>query len=142
MTTPTENTTENKQQQNDDQELTQWGVLSPDSVQKHDGFNELPEKRYRINPKRTLQSLIPQFSSLKMVMYVQRVDFIRDLFDEYEGPVTMETTANDVAQWDSLSHVRLMVMIEMELGVHFSTSEMQSFKNLGDLVRAAEKQNA
>lgn len=67
---------------------------------------------------------------------------IRDLFDDYEGPVTMETTANDVAQWDSLSHVRLMVMIEMELGVHFSTSEMQSFKNLGDLVRAAEKQNA
>ena len=67
---------------------------------------------------------------------------IRDLFDEYEGPVTMETTANDVAQWDSLSHVRLMVMIEMELGVHFSTSEMQSFKNLGDLVRASAKQKA
>ena len=65
---------------------------------------------------------------------------IRDLFDEYDGPVTMETTANDVAQWDSLSHVRLMVMIEMELGVHFSTSEKQSFKNLGDLVNAAAKQ--
>ncbi|MEZ5680501.1 MAG: acyl carrier protein [Erythrobacter sp.] len=67
-------------------------------------------------------------------------DIIRDLFDEYDGPVTMETTANDVAQWDSLSHVRLMVMIEMELGVHFGTSEMQSFKNLGDLVNAAAKQ--
>ena len=66
-------------------------------------------------------------------------EVIRDLFDEYEGPVTMETTANDVPQWDSLSHVRLMVMIEMELGVHFSTSEMQSFKNLGDLVNAAAK---
>ena len=65
---------------------------------------------------------------------------IRDLLDEYDGPVTMETTANDVAQWDSLSHVRLMVMIEMELGVHFSTSEMQSFKNLGDLVNTAAKQ--
>ncbi|WP_247712150.1 acyl carrier protein [Qipengyuania qiaonensis] len=68
-------------------------------------------------------------------------EIIRDLFDEYDGPVTMETTANDVAQWDSLSHVRLMVMIEMELGVHFGTSEMQSFKNLGDLVRAAAKQS-
>ncbi|QFS83112.1 acyl carrier protein [Roseivivax sp. THAF40] len=66
---------------------------------------------------------------------------IRDLFDEYEGPVTMETTADDVPQWDSLSHVRLMVMIEMELGVHFSTSEMQSFRNLGDLVEAAAKQS-
>ena len=72
----------------------------------------------------------------------QVAEIIRDIFDEYEGPVTMETTANDVAQWDSLSHVRLMVMIEMELGVHFSTSEMQSFKNLGDLVRASAKQKA
>jgi acyl carrier protein len=68
-------------------------------------------------------------------------EIIRELFDEYDGPVTMETTADDVAQWDSLSHVRLMVMIEMELGVHFSTSEMQSFKNLGDLVEAAAKQS-
>ena len=67
-------------------------------------------------------------------------EIIRDLFDEYEGPVAMETTADDVPQWDSLSHVRLMVMIEMELDVHFSTSEMQSFKNLGDLVTAAAKQ--
>lgn len=72
----------------------------------------------------------------------QVAEIIRDIFDEYEGPVTMETTANDVAQWDSLSHVRLMVMIEMKLGVHFSTSEMQSFKNLGDLVRASAKQKA
>ncbi|MWV27568.1 acyl carrier protein [Aurantiacibacter rhizosphaerae] len=70
----------------------------------------------------------------------QVTQIIRDLFDEYDGPVTMETTADDVAQWDSLSHVRLMVMIEMELGVHFSTSEMQGFKNLGDLVNAAAKQ--
>ena len=78
----------------------------------------------------------------QQAIFDQVTAIIRDLFDEYEGPVTMATTANDVAQWDSLSHVRLMVMIEMELGVHFSTSEMQSFKNLGDLVTAAEKQNA
>lgn len=63
-------------------------------------------------------------------------DIVRDLFDEYEGPVTLETTAREVPQWDSLSHVRLMVMIEMELGVWFSTSQMQGFKNLGDLVDA------
>lgn len=66
-------------------------------------------------------------------------DVMRDLFDEYDGPVTMHTTANDVAQWDSLSHVRLMVMIEMELDVRFSTSEMQGFRNLGDLVQAAAR---
>ncbi|MDE0588562.1 acyl carrier protein [Halocynthiibacter sp. C4] len=68
-------------------------------------------------------------------------EIIRDLFDEYDGPVTMTTTADDVPQWDSLSHVRLMIMIEMELGVQFSTSEMQGFQNLGDLVEAAAKQS-
>tara|TARA_B100001179_G_scaffold125094_1_gene89601 strand:+ start:292 stop:537 length:246 start_codon:yes stop_codon:yes gene_type:complete len=78
----------------------------------------------------------------QQAIFDQVTAIIRDLFDQYDGPVTMETTANDVAQWDSLSHVRLMVMIEMELGIHFSTSEMQSFKDLGDLVRAAEKQSA
>ncbi len=79
--------------------------------------------------------------SEQQVILDKVTDIIRDLFDEYDGPVTMETTANDVAQWDSLSHVRLMVMIEMELGVRFSTSEMQSFKKLGDLVDAAAKQS-
>ena len=83
MTTPTENTTENKQQQNGVQVSTEWGDLSPDAAPKSRTFIEHPEERYRINPKRTLQSLIPPFSCLKMVMYVQRVDFIRDLFDEY-----------------------------------------------------------
>ena len=83
MTTPTENTTENKQQKNGVQVSTEWGDLSPDAAPKSRTFVEHPEERYRINPKRTLQSLIPPFSCLKMVMYVQRVDFIRDLFDKY-----------------------------------------------------------
>ena len=82
MTTPTENTTQNKQQK-DNQKNSEWGTLSLDAAPKSRTFIEHPEERYRINPKRTLQSLIPSFSRLKMVMYVQRVDFIRDLFDKY-----------------------------------------------------------
>ncbi len=69
----------------------------------------------------------------------QVADVIRGLFDEYDGPITMETTARDVPQWDSLSHVRLMVLIEQELGVRFSTTEVQGFKNLGSLIDAVVK---
>jgi acyl carrier protein len=64
---------------------------------------------------------------------------MRDLFDEYEGPITRETSASDVPQWDSLAHVQLMVMIEMKLGVRFTTAEIQTFKNIGDLVDAAAR---
>ncbi|OAP38621.1 acyl carrier protein [Sinorhizobium glycinis] len=69
----------------------------------------------------------------------QVADVIRGLFDEYDGPITMETTARDVPQWDSLSHVRLMVLIEQELGVRFSTTEVQGFQNLGSLIDAVVK---
>jgi acyl carrier protein len=65
---------------------------------------------------------------------------MRNLFDTYEGPITLETNADDIEEWDSLSHVRLMVMIEMEMGVRFATSELQGFKNLGDLVNAVVRE--
>jgi len=84
MTTPTEKEMQIEEQLNDiEPELNKWGTLSPDSVKKSKGFHEHVEECYRINPKRSLQSLIPPYSSLKMVMYVQRVDFIRDLFDDH-----------------------------------------------------------
>jgi acyl carrier protein len=67
---------------------------------------------------------------------------MRDLFDEYTGPISLQTTARDVPQWDSLSHIRLMVLIEESLGVRFGTTEMQDFKNLGDLVEAVVRKSS
>lgn len=65
---------------------------------------------------------------------VARVEpIIRDLFDEYEGPVTGDLTANDVEQWDSLANVQLMVMVERAFGIKFATTELSSLKNLGEL---------
>ena len=58
---------------------------------------------------------------------------LRDLFDEYEGPVTPALNAEDVEQWDSLANVQLIVMVEKQFGVKFSTSEVSSLKNLGAL---------
>jgi acyl carrier protein len=73
-------------------------------------------------------------------LYLSQVaEVIRELFDEYDGPITLETTARDVPQWDSLSNVRLMVLIEQELAVRFSTAEVQGFKNLGSLIDAVVK---
>jgi acyl carrier protein len=58
---------------------------------------------------------------------------LRDLFDEYQGPVTAALTAKDVEQWDSLANVQLMVMVEMAFGIKFATTEVTSLGNLGEL---------
>ncbi|MGC9954215.1 MAG: acyl carrier protein [Rhizomicrobium sp.] len=62
--------------------------------------------------------------------------FIRDLFDEYSGPVTRQLTAKDVRQWDSLGHVQLMVAIEQAFGIRFNSNEVRKFANVGELVDA------
>ena len=58
---------------------------------------------------------------------------LRDLFDEYEGPVTADLTADKVEQWDSLANVQLIVMVEKAFHVKFTLGEVTSLKTLGGL---------
>lgn len=44
-----------------------------------------------------------------------------------------ETKANEVPNWDSLSHVNVIVAIEKEFKVKFKGIEILKTKNVGDL---------
>ena len=66
-------------------------------------------------------------------------DIVRDLFDEYQGPVTEDLSAHDVEQWDSLGNVQFVVLIEKTMDVRFSTEEMASLSNLGELMTLIER---
>jgi acyl carrier protein len=57
----------------------------------------------------------------------------RDLFDDPGLTVTRQTTAQDVEGWDSLSHIDLIVAIEKEFAVRFTTAEVTGMKSVGDL---------
>jgi len=61
-------------------------------------------------------------------------EIMRDVFDEDDLQVSPETSAEDVEEWDSLSHVRLIVAIERKFGFKFKNSEIEGLKNVGDLV--------
>lgn len=69
-------------------------------------------------------------------------EIVRDLFDEYRGPVTRELCARDVEQWDSLMNVQLIVLIEQAFGIRFSTRDVGQFKNLGELLDAVAAKRA
>lgn len=65
-----------------------------------------------------------------------------DVFDIDELEVSDATTAEDVEEWDSLSHVRLVVAVERKFGFKFKNSEIESLKTVGDLVRLIETKTA
>ena len=58
----------------------------------------------------------------------------REQFDDPGLTVTRETSADDVEEWDSLSHVTLIGQIEAEVDVRFALGEIQEMNNVGDMI--------
>jgi acyl carrier protein len=71
-------------------------------------------------------------------IYEKLTDVFRDVFDDEDLTPTAETTADDVEEWDSLSHIRLMLSVEKAFGVRFSTVELGGLKSVGDLAGLIE----
>jgi acyl carrier protein len=61
---------------------------------------------------------------------------MQDCFDDDDVIAVPELTAADVPGWDSLAHVRLMLMVERAFAIRLSATEISSFKNVGDLASA------
>lgn len=57
-----------------------------------------------------------------------------DVLDNEAIVLHFETTANDVEEWDSLTHIHLIVAIEKKLAIRFTSQEIQSWKNIEELV--------
>ena len=57
-----------------------------------------------------------------------------DVLDEGSIQLTESNTADDVEGWDSLTHVQLVVAVEKKFGMRFSAKEIQSWKNVGEMI--------
>lgn len=58
----------------------------------------------------------------------------RTVFDIPELVIKPETTAKDVEAWDSFNHINLIVALEDEFAITFTTDEIAGMANVGDLV--------
>ena len=66
-------------------------------------------------------------------------EIAKDVFDNDEVELTEATTAADVEEWDSLSHLSIVSDIEDEFGIRFTLAEVSGSKNVGELVDAIIK---
>jgi acyl carrier protein len=67
-------------------------------------------------------------------IYTRLAGVFEDVFDEESIKLTPELSAKDVEDWDSLTHIRLILTIEKAFNIRFSTSEVGKLANVGDLV--------
>ena len=62
-----------------------------------------------------------------------------DVLDLDEVELTDETSANDIEEWDSLSHIQLIVAIEKSFGINFTSLEIMKWRNVGEMVSSMEE---
>lgn len=58
----------------------------------------------------------------------------REILENDSIVLSRTTTADQVDGWDSLTHIDIIVGIEKHFGIRFTSAEIASFKNVGDLV--------
>jgi acyl carrier protein len=64
-------------------------------------------------------------------------DIIRDVLDPLDDmhlKIDRETTADQTEGWDSFNHINIVVATEQHFGVKFKTAEIESLRNVGELV--------
>lgn len=66
----------------------------------------------------------------------------RETFEDPEISVGPETTAEDIEDWDSITHIQLLVSIERAFGVRFKTGEVARLENVGEMVTLIEQRTA
>ena len=66
---------------------------------------------------------------------IEVTDVFRDILDNDALVLETGSSAADVEEWDSLSHIHIIVALEKKYKIKFTTMELKNMKNVGDLVQ-------
>jgi acyl carrier protein len=61
-------------------------------------------------------------------------EVFRDIFDDPSLEITETTTADDIDNWDSITHIDLITAVEKAFKVSFSTKDVKALANVGDFI--------
>ena len=61
-----------------------------------------------------------------------------DVFDNEDLVITVDTVAEDIEEWDSLSHIQLTKDIEKQFGIKLTAREIMSWDDAGEMVEAIQ----
>ena len=67
-------------------------------------------------------------------------EIFQDVFDDETITVAEATTAEDIEDWDSLTHITLISEIESEFDFKFAMKDVLGMKDVGEMLDIIEKE--
>ena len=62
-------------------------------------------------------------------------DVFRDIFDDPTIEITEQTTAEDIDDWDSITHINLIAAVEKAFKISFNTKDVKALSSVGDFMQ-------
>ena len=72
--------------------------------------------------------------SQKKEILAKLQNIFRIIFDDDSIKININTTAEDIEEWDSLNQIRIILACEKEFSVRLNPREINDFANVGEMV--------
>ena len=61
-----------------------------------------------------------------------------DVMDNKDIVLNENTNANNIEEWDSMTNIQIIVGIEKHFKIKFTSSEIQNWKNVGQMIECIQ----
>ena len=72
-------------------------------------------------------------------VYTGLTELFNDIFDRTDIVLTSRTTAFDIAGWNSMRQIEIIIAVGERYGFKFTTKEMDGLDSVGDLAAVVMK---
>lgn len=70
----------------------------------------------------------------KKDILLRLTEIFKSVFKDNSLSISEESTANDIDQWDSLSHMILITEVEQAFAIKFKLKDLNKMRNVGDMM--------
>mgnify|MGYP001265451813 CR=1 FL=1 len=63
-------------------------------------------------------------------------DIFIEIIEDKDVVLSESTTAEDIDEWDSLTHIQIIVSLEKHFKLRFESQEIQEWKNIADIINS------
>jgi len=76
-------------------------------------------------------------SSVTTGVLLQKLRTIfRDIFDDESMSISEGTSRDELDEWDSVAHVKIVLSVEDEFDIRLTMDDVTSIKTVGDFIQA------